>query len=606
MALACVLVLTPAVGLLAERLGVVATPRQDRWHQKPTPMLGGVAIFIATVLAVLFFSRPTPALVSVLAGGTLVFIAGLIDDLVHLRPYWKLLAQIAAACALLVGGVVLNVLPERLVAIPVTIFWLVGITNAFNLLDNMDGLSAGVAGVAALVLFVYFVQHAEQQLAVVSISLVAATAGFLVYNSNPARIFMGDAGSMFLGFTLGAVAISGPRERASDLFLTLLVPTAVLGLPIFDTSMVTIMRALHGRSIAEGGKDHLSHRLVALGLSERGAVTVLYGISAAFGTLGLISGYVGLWTSMALGTLMVVAVVLFGAFLAQVRVYSEEEYRRLAPTSPRATFGGPGLLMYKRQVAEVLLDLVLVWLSYLGAYVLKFEGNLQGEFLHQFIVSLPYLLVAKMLTFFALGTYQPIWRYVGIADVVTIFKASSVGSLLSVVVIALFLGFEQYSRSVFVIDWLLLTTLMVGARMSYRILGEWFASVRRREGAKVLVVGAGDVGEMVVRNILRDRHGLYQPAGFLDDDLRKRRRSIHGYPVLGSVEDIEGVVRAIAPDRIVLALPQEAEEQRRVVVDFCRDRSLPLDEASDFLGGRLTAGAREAGDGADHPKEDPT
>lgn len=574
--------LTPLMGRVAAHYGVVAQPRRDRWHQRPTPLLGGVAMYLAVVLPFGFFVPLSPKFLGLLGGTTVIFLLGLVDDLRRVRPYGKLFAQIVAACLLIIAGIRVEIVPYSFIALPLTVFWVLAITNAFNLLDNMDGLAAGIAAIAALVLFAYNFMYGDVALAALCTLLVGASAGFLIYNFSPAKIFMGDAGSMVLGFLLAGIALMGTHRMASDVSLTLLVPVAVLGLPILDTALVTLVRSFHGRPIAQGGRDHLSHRLVALGLTERQAVLMLYLISGALGALGLASNFLGFWTSLALGSLVALALGLFGFFVAQVKIYSEAQYQRLAEggLGRRLVIGGATLL-YKRQVGEVLLDFVLICLAYLGAYLLKFEGTLTGPFLRQFADSLPYVIVAKLAMLFACGVYRPLWRYIGLADAVRISQATLLGSLLSVVAVALIFRFQGYSRSVFVIDWLLLTTLMVGVRMSFALLRDWFARLPRRGAARVLIVGAGDVGEMVLRAIFRDRNHAYQPVGFLDDDAGKHRRTIHGIRILGPTPELPALTEEV--DEVIIALPPEAGDKIARVIACCAEAGIPCRQAGAFL-----------------------
>ncbi|MBV9547142.1 MAG: undecaprenyl/decaprenyl-phosphate alpha-N-acetylglucosaminyl 1-phosphate transferase, partial [Chloroflexi bacterium] len=243
-------VLTPIVARVARTHGIVAAPRQDRWHQKPTPLLGGVAIYLGTVAVIVTFINLDSRLIALLVGGTLLFLTGLVDDFRHLRPHTKLIVQIVAACILVVSGVQVGTPWLTVVAIPITILWVVGITNAFNLLDNMDGLSAGTALIASAFLFAFSVSTGNAGIAVLSLAVAGGALGFLIYNFNPARIFMGDSGAMFLGFTLSSVTLLATRDMASDVFFVLLVPAAMMGLPLFDTALVTVVRTIEGRPLA--------------------------------------------------------------------------------------------------------------------------------------------------------------------------------------------------------------------------------------------------------------------------------------------------------------------------------------------------------------------
>lgn len=565
--------LTPLVGRWALKTGVVARPRQDRWHSQPTPLLGGVAIYLAATAAILLFAPMDRRTWGLLAGGTVLFATGLVDDLRHLRPHIKLIVQILAALAMVVGGIQVETETLAAVAVPLTVLWVVGLTNAFNLLDNMDGLSAGTAAIAAGFLFAFSVSVGNVALAVLCAAVAGAALGFLAYNFHPARIFMGDSGSMFLGFTLAGITLLGSREMASDVFFVLLVPAAMMALPIFDTTLVTIIRTLEGRPLSEGGRDHVSHRLVALGLSERQAVILLYAVAAGFGSLGLVGRQVGMWASLAIGGALLVGAVLFGAFLAQVRLYAPGQADQ-AERAARAS-GSPivnGMIMYKREIGLAALDFGLICVAYLGAFLLRFgykEYSDPGSpWPLQFSESLPYVVGVKLVLLLALRAYRGMLRYVGMADLLLLGKASLLSSLALVPLVPFVLHNTGFPRSILVIDWLLFTTMLVASRVSFAALTDTFAGLRASRVPAVLIVGAGDLGELVARSLIRAPQSAYQAVGFLDPDASKVHRSIHGVPVLGALDRLEQVVVERDVEMVVVALNHAelalaAEVQRR-------------------------------------------
>jgi UDP-GlcNAc:undecaprenyl-phosphate GlcNAc-1-phosphate transferase len=316
------LIVTPLVGGLARRWRIVARPQSDRWHKQPTALLGGVAIFLSSAAVLFTLGAPDSRLFRILAAGSVVFGVGLVDDLKRIKPLHKLLGQIAAAGLLLWGENAPAWTGCHYVDLAIALFWLVGITNAVNLLDNMDGLAPGTAVLAALFMAWQFLlvekTREAQWLGVVG----AALGGFLVYNFKPAAIFMGDCGSLPVGFFLAGMAmelvstVPGERNWASAG-----VPICVLIVPIFDTTLVTILRTRAGRSIFQGGRDHASHRLVAPGLTEPRAVGILYGWSVAGGFVAL--GLAGLSpaVSLPLAAGFVVALLLFGVYLSRVKIY---------------------------------------------------------------------------------------------------------------------------------------------------------------------------------------------------------------------------------------------------------------------------------------------
>lgn len=319
------LVLTPLVRALARRAGMVAKPRADRWHTQPTALLGGVGIFAAFLLTILTQWNLSREGVLIVACASSMFVLGFVDDLVQLRPRSKLAAQLLAAAVPAFAGLALTWTPWPLVNGVLTVFWLVGITNALNLLDNMDGLSSGIAFLASCFMAWFFWDQGKPELAATAMGLAGACGGFLVFNWNPASIFMGDSGSLFLGYLLSGLGLLLQSHRSRGLFSVLFPPVLVLLIPILDTSLVTIARRLNGRAISQGGRDHTSHRLVALGLSERGAVLVLYAIALVSGSLGV---YAYRSPSQQTGLLLapfVLLVLAFCVYLGKVRVYAPKE-----------------------------------------------------------------------------------------------------------------------------------------------------------------------------------------------------------------------------------------------------------------------------------------
>jgi UDP-GlcNAc:undecaprenyl-phosphate GlcNAc-1-phosphate transferase len=528
--------------------------------------------------------------VGLVGGGTLLFVTGLIDDFRRLRPHTKLIAQILAACVLVFSGVQIGTPWLAAVAIPVTILWVVGITNAFNLLDNMDGLSAGTAVIASTFLFAFSLEINNLSTALLCVAVGGGALGFLLFNFNPARIFMGDSGSMYLGFTLSGITLLGTHEMASDIFFVLLVPAAMMGLPIMDTTLVTIVRTLEGRPLSQGGRDHLSHRLVAVGLSERQSVLVLYVMAACFGSLGLVARAAGVWLSLLLAGVYLVIAVLFGAFLAQVRIYNPVQFAERSASLVNHPVVN-GMILFKRELGEAALDFVLVCVAYLGAFVLHYGfPNPAAPGPDPYVAmpgmlsaSLPLVLAVKMSLLLAFQAYRGMWRYLGIADLMTLGKATLLGSTILVVALPFVVRSVIIPRSVLVIDFLLFTFLLIGSRVSFAALNDTFARLQSRWQPHVLIVGAGDLGELVLRSIIRARPAAYRPVGFLDPDPATRNRTLHSVRVLGTTEDLATVAGQHDVDLVVLALaPMYADVAQRVHA-LCDTLGLPAFAAATFV-----------------------
>lgn len=317
-ALVIVLAITPIVMKLAIYFGAMDKPEQRKVHKKPIPRLGGVAIYIAFMIAVCPFIDYRPELIGLLIGGTIIMLVGVVDDFISLPAKVKLLGQIVAAAVLVFFGIRIDFITNpfgnfiflEYLAVPVTIFWVVGITNTVNLIDGLDGLAAGISTIATITIMLIALQDANMMVALLAAALAGATLGFLYYNFNPARIFMGDTGSMFLGYVFATISILGMVKSAAT--IAFIVPILAIGLPILDTTFAIVRRYRGGIPIFKPDKGHLHHRLLAMGFSQRQAVLLMYIFSAFLGVAAIALTKVSL--SMAiLIVIFVVAVILIGA-----------------------------------------------------------------------------------------------------------------------------------------------------------------------------------------------------------------------------------------------------------------------------------------------------
>jgi UDP-GlcNAc:undecaprenyl-phosphate/decaprenyl-phosphate GlcNAc-1-phosphate transferase len=331
-ALGASLVATPLAKGLARRVGVLDQPSQRKVHLSPTPLMGGLAIyagFWASVLAIsrfqvaapeVFLPDTTRELAAIFVATLTLMVVGVVDDKLRggLPPGTKLAAQLVAAGVAIVGGLQLRVFGVPWLDLPLTVLWIVGLSNAINLLDNMDGLSAGATAIAAVFFFAIAALNGQVLVGAMALALAGACAGFLRYNFNPATVFMGDTGTLFLGFLL---AVIGLKLKASGpAWWSFILVVVVLALPIFDTGLVTAYRLRNRLALAQGGKDHTSHRLVKLGLPHRRAVLVLYGAAVCAGmvALALARGGIDVGALLALPALAVV--VGAGYLLARVEI----------------------------------------------------------------------------------------------------------------------------------------------------------------------------------------------------------------------------------------------------------------------------------------------
>ena len=289
---------TPLVRKLAFKVGAVDIPKDDRRvHKEPMPSIGGLAIFASVIIVTLIFLPLEKEIISIIMGGTVIVMGGIIDDLKELRPRTKFIFQIVAGLILIFGDVKVDFITNPFtksssllylnwLSIPITLFWIVGITNTLNIIDGLDGLSAGVAMISSITLMIVAGKFGYTYVIILSATVAGACLGFLPFNFNPAKIFMGDTGALFLGFMLAAITIEGVMKSVAT--IAIVAPILILSVPIFDTTFAIFRRLLNGQSISAADKGHLHHRLLNRGFSQKKSVLILYGISAVFGLFAIL------------------------------------------------------------------------------------------------------------------------------------------------------------------------------------------------------------------------------------------------------------------------------------------------------------------------------
>ncbi|HWQ23760.1 MAG TPA: hypothetical protein VNK94_06625 [Gaiellaceae bacterium] len=564
--------------LLRSPLGgrLVAVPTGERWHERPTPTFGGVGIF-AGFAAGVALALATGAvewsseLGGILAGTGLLFAAGLLDDLRHLSPLAKLAAQVAAAALVLASGLQVEIVGNEVLAAGVGLLWLVGITNAFNLLDNMDGLAATLAGIACAYFAVdAFTEHPNDTVLVLALALGLACAGFLPFNLRPGRsahVFMGDSGSQVLGFGLASLALASSWTVAGATVATILLPLLVLAVPILDTTLVTIVRLAQRRPVTQGGRDHTSHRLVYYGLSEAKAVLLLALVAAAIGATALAYNVLDNSRLTALGVLLTfVVLVQFGSFLSDLEERSRRGEGAASPPLWRA------LVFEPRRLVEVVADFVLVCASFLAAYLLVVGGRGTEFERSVFLSALPLLLGIRYVLFVGFGIYRRVWRFATARDVLPIALACGLSGLLAALVLVALRPIGSFPAvEIFVVEAVLCTLLVGASRLTLRLLPEVHALRRRRR--RVLVVGAGRAGRGLARELREG--GDARVVGFLDDNPRVRRRRILGITVAGALDEAARVIAAVRAEEVLVTIPEAAPERLDAVVRAAEVAGVP-------------------------------
>jgi UDP-GlcNAc:undecaprenyl-phosphate GlcNAc-1-phosphate transferase len=561
----------PLVREFCFRTGKVVQPRKDRWHHSATPTLGGIAMFIGFAGALIIFgfvnhsTRNWPW--HLLLASLIMFGLGVYDDFKHILPPQKFIAQLVAAGIVIYFGDVIRFFPWPIANIILTFVWLVGITNAINLLDNMDGLASGVSVIAAGILSYYFYQQGNQALLLISLSLAGAIFGFLVFNFPPAKIFMGDSGSMLLGFTLAALAVARQRQ-ASNVFAIIGVPVLLFLLPILDTTLVTITRLMRGQSPAQGGTDHTSHRLIAFGLTERQAVIFLYGVAFISGMSSTLLEALNYNLSLVMIPILLISLAVFTAYLGRLKVVTS-----IAPT--RGSLGWfVQELTYKRRMFEIALDLVIIGSCYYLAFWTQSGLNMTRVSMNLFLRSWPLALVTAYLSFYLFGVYRGVWRYVGVDDLLR-YARGVIGGCVSTGVVLWLIYPSQYSPVIFLLYAVFLYLFLSASRLSFQALDRAYIRQRRDETAGILLFGAEDAGEMALRWILRNPSMGYHPVGFLDDDPLKWGRSIHGVDVLGGSDQLASILNNREVRGVIVTTPGDLpEDSLAKVVAACRAKDV--------------------------------
>ena len=571
------LVLTPFVTRLAFLVGAVDRPDERKIHKRAMPRLGGLAPFVSffSSLAIIHFLFPQLRLGQVIAGGNFGMIAlsfgmilalGVCDDVWSLAAKQKFLVQLLAGSLVYVAGFHISKITDPfgggqlelgVFAAPVTVLWVVGITNAFNLIDGLDGLASGIALIAGLSIAAISLFHADLETAVIALALVGAVFGFLRYNFNPATIFLGDSGSLFLGFTLAVLSIESSTKGSTA--FSIMVPMLVLGVPIMDTILAMLRRILRSflsdqsdkstaarkfASMFLPDKRHIHHQLLARGLSHRDAVIVLYIVASAFG----LSAF--LVTAGSLNTfLLAIAVALVIAFGVRKLGYREMAFLR----------NGMLLRLYSRAflsstLPQIILDTGSVFAAFVLAQLLMMPGYMSAVLWRSWAFATLIVCIIQLPAFVLGGMYKRTPRLLGLGDLLQILKSTFAGVIITAVAFAILPVFPHGTRvgDFVLLDFYFLTTFVVGTRVVFHALNYIF----RREspgGKKSIIYGADSDGLMTLQSLIAwgDARGV-SPAGFIDDDPKLEGKFLNGYPIFGGHWKLEGLIRKMDIGEIIV------------------------------------------------------
>jgi UDP-GlcNAc:undecaprenyl-phosphate GlcNAc-1-phosphate transferase len=595
------LVLTPLVRLIAKKMNIYDVPSARKIHRKPAPLLGGIPIFVSLNLSLLmgfilnnvyikeFLSDKWKPLILC---QVIILLLGIFDDIQKLQPRIKFLIQIFAGSLLLLFGIGIydisnpfsgGLIHLGLLSIPITILWVVGITNALNMIDGLDGLAAGTSLIVCTALFGISFLFQNIGMSFVFVILAGSILGFLRYNFFPAKIFLGDSGSLLLGFLLAVLSIQGSYKGPT--LVAVLVPILALGFPIMETLLSMIrrfLRSMHmvdypqkngkfkalflnGFSMFEADKDHVHHRLLRLGFSQRRAVLILYGLCAAL----CVFAFLTVTIKNINITLFMGAVVI--AFVIGIRSLKYQEFKILESGLLLPLFNFP---VVNKGVFQAFFDLFSISLSYYFSFILIFK-NFGGTEKNLFIRTLPIVLVIKILIFYLSGLYKKSWIYSRAEDLLNLTKSLVLSSLGSLFVLGLAFGISSFTGILFfLIDFYLAATFIMGYRISYKLVHSLYNRNSVNKGKKGLIYGAGHRGAVALNEIQNNGSSFFSPIGFIDDDISKQGQIFHNCPILGPVEDIEKFVNQNDVTEILVSTDKIKKEKIGKLIDFCKQKGI--------------------------------
>lgn len=551
---------------VAVKMNWIYIPREDRWNSRVVALMGGIAVFLS--FAITYFLFQPNEFIFIGLGATTLFIAGFWDDRYELKPIVKFIIQFLAASLLVTAGYTLNSGWPFWLALPLTYIWIIGITNAFNLLDNMDGLTAGIVVIVSLVSGFLALNLGMFSVAVIAFIMAGSVAGFLVFNYHPAKIFMGDCGSLFIGFILAGIPLMLEPELTSVATAAILpVLIALFIVPIFDTTLVTFVRIFKGRSPSQGGSDHSSHRLIFSGLSEKASVNTLYGVAIYFGLLVTLFYPEAVALFYILFAASLVGLLVMGLYLSRLDVYKKEE----PSTLESMVEGIPDFYKRKIQLGAIIIDVVLIIASFTLAHFIRFEAWTAD--VEQAVTRvLPFIIVLKILILASMGLYKRVWRYAGVADLTRLLIATFLASLASAL-FAWWYSAGYISVTVFVVDWFLFLFMLAASRFAFKGLRRLMA-LPTNGGKNVLLYGAGDAGWLALSEI-RQNPGLHlDPVGFLDDSSYKRFGKLQGLKVLGGFDELMPVCEKYDVEEVLICMRNISDGKKEFIKQMCVDNNI--------------------------------
>lgn len=594
------LVLTPVVIRVAKRIGAIDQPNERKIHSTPIPRLGGVAIFASLVISIASLYYVAPSVfaqfsslpghgLSMIISLTLVLAIGIWDDMHAMNPGQKFIGQLIAATIMYVAGFRISTITDPfsdgmlnlgIFSYPATIIWIVGVTNAVNLIDGLDGLASGVSIIASITIFAIAALKGDMIVATLVLMLAGALLGFLRYNFNPARIFLGDSGSLILGFSLAVFSMQSSTKGSAA--VAILVPLLALGLPIMDTFLSMTRRFLKSVLPKEGksesflkkldviflpDKSHIHHQLIARGFSHRNVVLILYLVALAFG----VGAFAVTITNNIGASLVLVAVAV--ATVVGVRQLRYREMMVLRNGVLLPMYEWP---IFNHRVFQGFLDLLFILGSYSVAVAFTIGFPDDPKALKQVLTSIPIVGGTQLFVLYVSGLYKNTLRHLGIGDLLKMVKSVALAGTIA----GLLLAFspqtkEHFSATLIILNFYLLFTTVIGARVSFHILNYLFRRETHAE-RRALIYGASTQGILTLQQLFNDAALNVAPVGFIDDSPQMEGKNINGYPVFGGHWKLQRLVNSIRIDEIIIATDTIRPEVMRRLKEFSRQNRVTL------------------------------
>lgn len=562
-------ILVPVAMILACRFRIVADPHAKSGRDDPIPLLGGMPIIVAVLIA-LGLLKLLPLWLCLGASGLLS--VGVVDDIVGLEPPTKLLLEAVFVTAAVLLWRSPALLPWPALNHAVLIVWLLTTVNAFNLIDGLDGLAGGVGICAALTVSSIGILRQDWRLASESLAVAGGIGGFLSFNLPPARIFMGDTGALPLGFLLGALAFEAGSVGLDQSRLTqAAIPILIMLAPLLDITMVSVCRILTDKPVTRRGLDHSHHKLLALGLADRVAVWICWTVATLAGACAVT---IAVMPNAYVLTILPFLVAILGPvafFIVDLTFDRGQPNVAVDQTSGfRRWLIGFG---YKRRLTEIALDCAIITAAYFGAFLIRFDFVMTDQRMAQLLPNLPWILIASFSAFLFAGVYRGMWPYAGLADL-SRFLGASVGAGLLLVV---FWNFTRImlSGSILLLFIILLFNLLSASRLSFRAFRAGIHSLSNAK-RRILIVGTGATAEAAIRFLGSGCDEGMQVVGFIGDDPHNVGKIMHGLGILGTLIDLEEIHRETSFTEMMLAGEEHNVAEPEFLRQFAEKRSIPI------------------------------